>query len=87
MVRREAAPEPPPALHGVRTGELWKVSRFQKHHGITDRLMKVWHSKGLILKDLGSDSPFLLTDDFIQFYRDQPPLAPKAGIADTSALT
>lgn len=56
----------------VRSGELWKISRFQKHIGISPRLLKAWQSKGLVLKDLGSDSPFLLTDDLIQFYRDQP---------------
>ncbi len=85
LIGRECAQPQQPELHGVRTGELWKVSRFQKHHGITDRLMKAWHSKGLILKDLGSDSPFLLTDDFIQFYRSQPPMIPKTGIGDTQA--
>lgn len=69
LIRREEAPV---TLNGIRHGELWKVSKLQKHIGVSPKLMATWISKGLVTKDLGSDSPFCLTDDLIQFYRDQP---------------
>lgn len=64
---------------GIRMGELWKVSRLIRHLGIGVQLMKTWQDAGLHTVDLGSDSPFILTDDLFAFYRKHPKLAAKRG--------
>lgn len=60
---------------GIRMGELWKVSKLMRHMGIGAPLMKVWQEAGLVTHDMGSDSPFILTDDLFAFYRSHPKLA------------
>ena len=64
---------------GIRMGELWKVSKLIRHLSISAELMKKWIAAGLVTHDMGSDSPFILTDDLFAFYRSHPKLAALLG--------